>query len=100
MNADILSAERAALALRGVPDSMAFVAGDKRVLNSVLRLHCLRIAFGGTSILLLFPTFLLRKNWLQFFIYKKKNKGFPCFFFLVVFDDFLLFLTSCPTGAA
>ena len=76
MNADILSAERTALALRGVPDSVAFVAGDKRVLNSVLRLH----SFWGTSILLLFPTFLLRKNWLQFFIYKKKKQGVSLLF--------------------
>lgn len=35
MDADILSAEGAALALHGVPDGVAFVAADKRDLDSI-----------------------------------------------------------------
>ena len=71
----------------GAPDGSTRVACEERVVDSLvgLGLLCRRNGEGvnglhglldglldGTSILLLFPTFLLTKNWIQFFISKLK----------------------------
>jgi hypothetical protein len=72
MNADILSAERAALALRGVPDIVAFIAGDKLVLDSILRLDGLHDFAWGYFDSTSFPYLSHNRNLGSIFYFKIK----------------------------
>lgn len=103
----------------GTPDGLALAAGDERVGDSLVGLGLFRRHLRGREggvdglhgmlagmLAWLVFGFSLRSIPFQFLfcewttritldISTKKNKGSPCFFFLVVFDDFLLFLLVC-----
>ena len=68
VNAYLLRAARAALTLLNMPDTVAFVAGDKRVLNSLVGLDGLDGWHGATTFLLRFAGFSLDRFQFQFFI--------------------------------